>query len=92
LSGTIGNELFFGCLTEGSAKTIANECSVVVLVLPRRRRRHRRRRSVSVGVGGIVKIAAYRATSLRLRWECHIQNILEKLTNLAHILSKSDAI
>jgi hypothetical protein len=34
----------------------------------------------------------YYATSLRLRWECHIQNLLEQLWDLAQFLSKSNAI
>jgi hypothetical protein len=42
------------------------------------RRRHRR--------WGI----CYYATSLRLRWECHIQNPLEQFSNLAQFLSTSD--
>jgi hypothetical protein len=34
----------------------------------------------------------YYATSLRLRGECHIQNLLEQLSNLAQFVSTSDAI
>jgi hypothetical protein len=58
---------------------------VVLLVLPallvlRRRRRRRccRRRRRQV---------VYYAQSIRLRWECRNQNLLEQLSNLAQFLS-----
>jgi Flp pilus assembly protein TadB len=54
---------------------------LLVLVVLLLRRRRRRRRQIS-----------YYPTSLSMRWECRIRNLLEQLLDLAEFLSKSDAI
>jgi hypothetical protein len=67
-------------------------CNALLLVLLRHARRHRRRRRRRRCRRRLrPRQTCYVVTSLRLRWECHIQNVVERLCNLAQLLSNSDA-